>query len=137
MSREERPRGVMLTVLDLTGVVEGAQKMLPDGETAELAHQPYAAAHGPSGELIVVCHEGVGWIVGDGEDQEDLEVPIHVRTPTGFSIFPRYMAHLDRAEVEVLMTGELVDLADLIRTFGARLEANFWLWHRRLVGVTA
>lgn len=131
---QPRSRGVTLRLLDFSAVVADAQaKAAGADETVELSHTPYAAAE--VGErLYVVCHEGVGWEV---TEDEPLELPLHVRTPSGFSIFPRWNAMLSPSEVRLARTEEEVDLADLVRTFGARLEANFWLWHRTLSGVRA
>jgi hypothetical protein len=33
--------------------------------------------------------------------------------------------------VEACLTGETIDLADLIRSFGDRMENNFHAWHNR------
>lgn len=131
--KQERTRGITLTTLVLDDVVAEVQRNAEANETVELVHQPYAAVEVVGGLLYVVCHEGVGWQVSE---QEPLELPLHVRTPTGFGMFPRWIANLSPAEVRAHMTGEPIDLADLVRSFGARLEANFWLWHRTLAGVS-
>lgn len=131
--KRERTRGVILTVLELDDLIADVQRNAAEGETVELAHQPYAAAE-VNGVLYVICQEGVGWRVTEGEP---LELSFHVRTPTGFSMFPRWTGNVPPEEVRAHMTGESIDLADLIRSFGARLEANFWLWQRALAGVSA
>lgn len=72
---------------------------------------PVAVGVAPDGTVYLICTEGVGWEVKDegfeGKSPEDLQD---------------------------LTTGELVDLADWVRVFGARLESNFWLWFNRLGG---
>ena len=66
--------------------------------------------HNLDGEYAVICTEGVSWQVGDGfkfNDYDPNEVPSTVE------------------DLKAMRTGEDVDLADFIRTFGARLERNF------------
>lgn len=124
----ERARGVLLRTLDLTEVQAEADRAIDEGETARIGHAPYAAAE-HDGHLYVVCEEGVGWEV---TDEDPLLIDTYVSTGTGIGIFPRFQVVLSPAEVRAAATGDEVDLADLIRTFGSRLEANFWVWHRTL-----
>lgn len=76
----------------------------------------------PQPQLAVVCSEGVGW----QEDDKDGLVPFFVD-------FGHYGSHALKVRVhprviEACVTDETVDLADFIRTFGARLDSNFYLW---------
>jgi hypothetical protein len=73
------------------------------------------------GTAYVLCTEGVGWEVT--EDR-----PLIVDTFGG-----EYTLTL--AEVrERAERGTDTDLADFVRTFGARLDSNFYGWHRRING---
>jgi hypothetical protein len=102
-----RERGIMVRTLDLTGMTAAP-------------FYSYALATVGS-ESYVICSEGVGWLVSDDE-------PLYVDTMAG--------------EVVVILADVLtaarqgadVDLADFVRSFGDRLECNFYLWHRKLNG---
>ena len=124
---DQRTRGVTLRVLDLTPVLADIAEPGP-GETVRAGFDPYATVE-HDGHLYVVCNEGVGWEV---TDDDPLPVDLYVSAPTGFGIFPRWEVTLTPADVHRLATDDEVDLADLIRSFGARLESNFWAWHRTL-----
>jgi hypothetical protein len=125
-----RPRGVTLTLLDLDSLIEQGQELTQGRDEISLGHAPYAAAE-VDGRLYVVCVEGVGWQV---DENTPLSVPIHASSPGHVSMMPRWVAELSEREVRERMTGQPVDLADLIRTFGGRLEDNFRIWHRTLGG---
>jgi hypothetical protein len=127
-NRTERARGVTLRTLDLTAMLAGVP--LTGDERADAGHAPFAVAeHG--GRMYVVCHEGVGWEV---TDDDPLVIDIYVAPPSHIAIVPKYQATLTPAEVREAATGPDTDLADLVRTFGSRLESNFWMWHRTLTG---
>lgn len=136
LHRAERARGVELRLLDLSGLTEQAlekynQHRAIDGKKPatemRVGNEPYAVME-VGGRLYVVCNEGVGWEV---TDESPLEVDLYPQYgPGSFGIFPAMEATLKPSEVRARATGEMVDLADLIRTFGARLEDNFWTWHR-------
>jgi hypothetical protein len=81
----------------------------------------YALAEAPDGRTYAICSEGVGWEVT--EDR-----PLIVDTfAGGYALSLSEVT--DRAE-----RGTDVDLADFVRTFGARLESNFFQWSYRLSG---
>jgi len=69
----------------------------------------------------VICNEGVGW---EQDDTNRVFVPCW-QGIAGVDI------GIDRLLNEC-RTGEEIDLADFIRSFGDRLEGNFDIWHRRL-----
>lgn len=79
-----------------------------------------ALAFDPSGKAYVICTEGVGWEVGSGFKVNDYD--------------PSAPAYTVSDLVHDHTTGETVDLADFVRTFGSRLEANFGTWYRTLNG---
>lgn len=72
----------------------------------------------------VICTEGVGW-VADEYNAIEITVLGH------FGQNSRMFLYVER--IPEMFTGETVDLADYIRTFGDRLERNFDLWASRAV----
>lgn len=133
--RPMRPRGTRLAVLDLDGI---GKEHLPRFQAAEpdrgwtrckVEHGPYGVAQAPNGRVYVICNEGVGWEVHEGKP---FPVDLWLETDTSSELSPRHRVWLTPDEVLSRVTGKTVDLADLIRTFGDRLENNFDLWHRRL-----
>jgi hypothetical protein len=71
-------------------------------------------------DTVVICSEGVGY----GVEERGL-----VLIPTGDG---NGGICVSGSVLQSLKTGEQIDLADHIRTFGDRLENNFDLWHYRL-----
>jgi len=71
----------------------------------------------------VICTEGVGW---ECDMSGRLDVPLvnGYGSMTDVQISSSYLWRL-RSE-------ETVDLASHIRTFGSRLETNYWIWNRRI-----
>lgn len=75
----------------------------------------------------VICSEGVGWRVAD---DAPLTVDGYVKTDDGLAV-----TSWDMSLAEVLtasVTGDDVDLADFVRTFGSRLDSNVYMWQARL-----
>jgi hypothetical protein len=94
---------------------------------------PYAMADTDHG-LYVVNREGVGFEV---TDERGVPVDFHGKWEDSEgrrrgSITPTVVATLSPAEVRELAGEEEVDLADLVRAFGDRLETNFRIWHRTI-----
>lgn len=138
----DRQRGVMLTLLELDDVVESATTFYktrhPDREgvtvTMRLGFEPYAVADTDHG-MFVVNNEGVGYEVTDSDPLElDLYASFDEGGQQSFEVLPSVMSSLSPDDVREHATGEQVDLADLVRVFGARLETNFHVWHRELSG---
>lgn len=67
----------------------------------------------------VICTEGVGWTP---DEYNVIQVPVLGY----FGQSSRLFIYVER--IPEMFTGETVDLADHIRTFGDRLEGNFDLW---------
>lgn len=132
-----RPRGVVLTRLCFTedatdAALRKMQRMYPDDgfTSAQPGFAPYAA-HDSDAGLFVVCNEGVGWEV---TEEKPFNLEMYGHTQDGFTIAPLVSVPFTPDEVRDLATGEPIDLADLVRTFGSRLEVNFNLWHGKLAG---
>ena len=84
----------------------------------------YALFVRPDGRMLMVHREGVGYEVSDEKPWRfnDFDPSAPTFTPE------------DLLEVS-LHSGVVVDLADWVRTFGARLESNFAQCHAWLTGV--
>jgi hypothetical protein len=141
---KERARGVTVQVLDFTPiyemVIEKFKTKRPDIDT--VGTYTWALAVDPAGNHYLVCDEGVGGEISDDEaygvdlwDRTEREVK---ETEDGGKAFTLDMMAITTARLKLsdvrehLPVVEEVDLADFIRTFGARLEDNFWLWHDAL-----
>lgn len=75
-------------------------------------------------EVAVLCTEGVGWTAKDGL------VPIIT-----WSQWHQNFVYLPEAYVLSCVSDEVVDLAEFVRVFGARLENNFYIWLNATDGV--
>jgi hypothetical protein len=146
----ERVRGVLLRRIDTERIVAEANEELPrmlalqgkeflPGMRLKTSFEPWGyRAHGD--KQYVVCSEGVGYEVTETED-EPWQVPLYMSRPnadgTGhlLGITPSWTQQLTGREVRQYLLDEQIDLADLIRQFGARLEQNFWIWFRELGGL--
>jgi hypothetical protein len=130
----ERRRGIILIRLDFVGLIETVRQQYDIGlsATVDVGRYDYALAEARD-QAHVICSEGVGWNV----TAQPLRLPIYVASPGFMALAPQFEIELTANEVrECARPDKLVDLADLIRRFGSRLEDNFWLWHRRLSPVT-
>jgi len=137
--REKRKSNVMVTVVDLTKLLDELHDELPEkeiekmeGATGFTSHNTYGFVDTPKGRFVL-CTEGVGsrepltkddpmvidvWIERDG-DKFDM-------FPCGsLSIGPDQFDELPRKS-------ERIPLTCFIREFGSRLEQNFHIWNRVL-----
>lgn len=73
------------------------------------------------GTPAIVNSEGVGAITTEKDD-------VAVYFSNGLTIFPLTMT---LSEIAYAITDETIDIADAIRSFGARLDANHHHWHSR------
>lgn len=134
----ERARGVVLDLLDFTNLelsaLEKAKEAGQDVTAMNIRHQPYAVGRTPEGELWVVCHQaGVrAWRV---TDEEPFELEFYGSRGTSFDMLPSMTATLSPENLKPFVSlDETIDLADLVRKFGARLESNFWSLHELFTG---
>lgn len=126
-----RQRGVTVRVLNLSTyeaeALRTANDNLPEGDEphtkAEVAQAPMALATAPDGTEYLLGVEGVGWPVTD----EDNEFDVFLSKETSFSMFPSMVLSLSREQLHDAL-GDEVDLADHVRTFGARLDDNHAMW---------
>ena len=100
---------------------------------------PEALAYGTDGvKHYTIGHEGVGWEFDPGSLQVEFrsvgwdEGDGHVRASMGTGLMVEFSP--EEAHALIARCSETVDLSDWVRSFGARLESNFWLWYGRLGG---
>jgi hypothetical protein len=115
MPRPERIRGTVVHLLDPEKTTEFLQNKL---NNSEITHDPMVVANGNKG-IATVCSEGVGWFV---DDNGLLPVNYHVGQ------FGSGYVDITPEELMPLISDETIDLADFIRSFGDRLENNFYSW---------
>ena len=121
----DRTRGVIVQEIDLTSVksqlLTHFQEKDPTITAVNISYR-WATTTDPQGRDYLICDEGIGAVFSD---DDPCEIEVHVDRdarsmslmPEGIIRFtPTLLADLPRAEI---------DLADFIRTFGARLEQNF------------
>lgn len=137
MSRfPERERGTTLRLLDLSRAeamcLTAAQEADPEKPPTrmEAGFAPWGVGVKEDGTIVAVCCEGVGYEV---TDENPLQIGMYPRWDKSFGIMPSWIATLRPSDLQEYLTNDTIDLADLIRSFGQRLEDNFW----RLRGLLA
>lgn len=152
MYTKERTRGVMIQTLDLTPIYEKIAEKIrefkPDVTAVKNTYK-WALATDRFGRRLLVCDEGVYWGIGTNAEVRpagaygpapfDIYDATDRRNEEGhllMSIMPLAEVNLSLEDVEPLVSGE-VDLADFIRTFGDRLEQNFWNLRKEIEGDNA
>lgn len=150
MSRYERtPTDILVTPLDLSAQGEEARVWLNkhreiDGKpmVIEVDVEKFGIVETPNGEIYALGTEGVG---PDSpiSDDNPLSVSVWIRKTEAdpakaefISMFPSAQFKLGPDEVRNLATGEPVNLADWVRTFGSRLDGNYEGWRKLLVQAT-
>ena len=140
-------RGVMLDLVDLTPVEDAATEWahahdddrINDYDRLEVGHNPWAILTDADGGHWLVCNEGVAYkFRADECDQTDrphVHLDLYGRgTRSGdaesISIMPTAGATVTLNDALDYRTGEQIDLADLVRVFGSRLEDNVRSLHR-------
>jgi hypothetical protein len=131
MSRfDKRSRGIFVDVVDFSKL-----------EAEALAWRQESNPDCTKVSVFAICHEGVGFEVSD---EEPLELEFHGNylsrnedgvvqaNVTTFDFMPFGSYSITPEDLAEYPIKETVDLADFVRTFGARLENNFWLWFDEL-----
>ena len=134
-TRPERPRGAMVTTIEtdvLSSIVRRA--LVVTHGLSEEQVQPikvwkqYLATHWDDEKgyevVSLINEEGVGYT----SDEMGRVTVLYHSNEFGASGW----IDIHRRVVEKCLTKEVVDLADVIRTFGDRLENNHYLWYSRL-----
>lgn len=127
------PSKIMLTTLDTSLLKAKADAYVIENHgpdyTAGLG-RTFAAIETPEG-VFALCTEGVG-PSGPISKDNPLVVDIYAEQEGYIAMVPVASANLDADDVRKMMTGPQVNLAEHVRTFGARLDANYEMWLRRL-----
>jgi hypothetical protein len=107
-------------------IAQYAPKREPVVHAEELV---YAYLPGKGGidyeRLAIICREGVGWT-----PNERALLPVMFHVGDGVTDALAWVGA--RRIQEQALTDEEVNLADFVRTFGTRLEANYMMWYRDL-----
>lgn len=130
----DRAKGVVLSLLVLDDLGDAALVKFNESRTDEEPATSMRVGWAPYAVLVrgdrlwVVSHEGVG---GEVTDDKPLEIDLYAQWGEHkFSMMPSAVAVLDREEVLARTSPtETVDLSEHVRSFGRRLEENFWSWH--------
>ena len=94
--------------------VEAGSDSRPEAEAMVIVNTPEG--------LATICNEGVGWLKND--DGRYLV--------SGYLGYSDVVYRITEDELLSCLSSEQVDLADFIRTFGSRLEANFDIWYHQI-----
>lgn len=147
MARTERKTtDAEVTLLDLSEVEACALTFLREKAERDGTDMPSSVKVGyrwgcfgcPDGSLYALCDEGVG-TAKPITDDDPLVVDVYVdgyegqKSGSFISIFPAASVNLGPDRVRQYRTGERVNLAEFIRTFGARLDSNYESWRRKFV----
>ena len=135
MSREKREESwIVVTVPDLTEVSQGAveyynKSLLQESQppATEADHQRWGYVKRSDGKVFALCTEGVGQSTPITE-KSGLEIDFYV----GGSFRPQVHQTLLRSELLALPVAEIVPLHEFIRSFGSRLESNYFQWKSTL-----
>lgn len=121
-----RPTGAIAVVLNPDALLERGRRAYveryPDAT-------PEGLQHGPLPQMLMAVHRGLPAVV-NGEGLGEIataEDRIEVHFSNGMSWFP---LELSLEHVGYAATDQTIDLADGIRTFGDRLNANHYAWYR-------
>ena len=121
-STSTRPRGASAVVLDPETLLAAARAKF----RSTIDH----LGHGPQPQMLIPVHRGEAAVVngeGVGEIADEAD-EIDVYFAYGFQLTT---VKLSLEEIALADTGERIDLADGIRVFGSRLDANHRIWFRK------
>ena len=111
----EKLKKLVLTTLEADGI-----------STDKVEVEQMAIVRTKHDEVAVLCTEGVGWTTS----KESGTLPIMT-----WADWHQNYVYLPEAYVLSCVSDEVVDLADFVRVFGARLENNFHIWLNATAGV--
>ena len=132
MPRTQRPTSsIMVQVLDVTPLEQSALEYLKSHDHADAIGAETRFKHGivtTDEGVFHLCDEGVG---DDNPITEDnpMEFFFYHRTEGGSAIMPS--ASIKIADLSKYATDEYVPLNEFIRTFGSRLDSNYFQWERK------
>lgn len=142
MSRDRTPTNIEVTPLDFSereaDALEVVRKTYPDA--THVNFEKVGIVRTNEG-IFALCTEGVGSADPISEDNPLIvDVSHETRNPDGkggtFGAMPCVTLSLDAEGAEQYATGEPVNLAEFVRTFGNRLHQNYEGWRRTLEAAT-
>ena len=122
MSRET---DIVVHVIDTTKATAFIKERLNAPADSQIEADRMAIVNGRNG-LATVVTEGVGWYA-------DKNGGIPINYYSGSYGSGGYI-DITVEELQTLISDETVNLADHIRTFGDRLETNFYIWRQYALG---
>ena len=124
MSRE-RELGTIVHTLEPIATLALIRSKLGNPD-ADIRPEPMVVVNGKNG-LATVITEGVGWFA-----DKNGGIPINFYAKNGYGSG----GYVDVSEEELrgVISAETIDLAEHIRTFGDRLETNFYIWQQYAKG---
>ena len=132
MPRTQRPEAsIMVQVLDVTPLEQSALEYLKSHDHEDAIGAETRMKHGivtTTDGVFHICDEGVG----DDEpitEGHPTEFFFYHRTVGGSAIMPS--ASIKISDLSKYATDEYVPLNEFIRTFGSRLDSNFFEWERK------
>ena len=90
----------------------------------------------PEQQWAVICTEGVGW---RSQPDQRILIPLMVGYSGSNTVDLSWRLLRDIAvnpgdkPMKGIYEPNLIDFKDHVRTFGERLESNFWLWNSRII----
>jgi len=133
MTRNDRQRGAFGYPLDSDKLAQAILDKYDMGEWHTVRPMTSVLVYGKDKRWAIVNAEGVG-VEAEDYDSESVVYFLLSRpgNKEGSSVGTGDAIELTWNEVEQCRVpdAEVVDLADFIRTFGARLERNHYLWYR-------
>lgn len=120
-----RNRGAFATILNEDTLVAHANSLLPNDDPLKFS--------GFGRQMLLDTNDGPAVINGEGVGNIPQKDTIAVFLSYGMTLTP---VDLPVSVIEAAKTDEKIDLADGIRVFGARLDANHHEWYSRAKRVT-
>lgn len=128
-----KPTKVVVSLVDVSSIERDALKTLrkarPEISETHVGFKPHGFVETQEGLFALSC-EGVG----HGKpvtDEGPYVVSIYIGSTWG-ELFPAMEVSLGPGKLRELATGEKVNLAGFIRSFGSRLETNYEAWRTKL-----
>ena len=120
-----RENDIIVHVIDTVKATAFIKERLNAPEDADIHAERMAIVNGEKG-LATVVTEGVGWYA-------DANGGIPINYWSGNYGSGGYI-DITEDELKSLISSEVVNLAEHIRTFGDRLETNFYIWRQYALG---
>lgn len=119
-----RENDIIVHVIDTVKATAFIKERLNAPEDADIKAERMAIVNGDRG-LATVVTEGVGWFA-----DKNGGIPINYWSGDWNSGY----IDITEDELRTLISSEVVNLAEHIRTFGDRLETNFYIWRQYALG---